>query len=124
MPRLQRLPREKVRKNKPLKGIPLVAVPKKQSLLGRASVGFAVLSVFCIAVEWLLRMQPGVAASEYGWHLRQYLLPTQFFAALLGIACAAFSFGLSSRRQRDAVVGLILSLVVLTGWLVLRVYFK
>ncbi|MBY0522423.1 MAG: hypothetical protein K2R98_03455 [Gemmataceae bacterium] len=104
-----------------------VAAPKPakgQSLLGSMSIFFALASLFLMGVEAMLKLQAAHGASAALDYLRTYLLPGQLFGAILGFACGVFSFGLSSKRQRNAVLGLILNVTLIGGWFVLRTYLK
>jgi len=117
-----RLP--KSNRKKPGKRLLLRRVPKPQSFLGTASVGLALLGMFLMAVDLLLKLQTGQGAAAAFEYVKIYLMPAEFFTGLAGFVCGVFSFGLSAKKQRNAVLGLILNAAVLAGWIFLRSYLK
>lgn len=118
-----RLPRL-TRKKKTGKRHVLRRVPKPQSFLGTVSIGLAVLGLFLMGVDTLLKLQTGHGAAAAFEYVKIYLMPAEFFTGLAGFICAVFSFGLSSKKQRNAILGLILNTSVLVGWFFLRTYLK
>jgi len=98
--------------------------PLGQSFLGKVSIFFALVSLFLLGVEALLKFKASQGSTVAFDALRPYVLPGEVFGTLIGFACGVFSFGLSSKRQRNAVLGLILNFSVLVGWFVARSYLR
>ena len=117
-----RLP--KTTRKKSGKRLVLRRVPKPQSLLGSLSIALAMLSLFLMGVDGLLKLQAGQAAAATFDYLKTYLMPAEFFGALGGFVCGVFSFGLSKKKQRNAVIGLVLNSAILVGWFFLRSYLR
>jgi len=131
MPRVQprppsghrfRLP--KSARHKTGKKLVLRRVPKPQSFLGTLSIALALLTLFLMGVDGLLRLQSSHGAAAAFDYLKTYLMPAEFFGAVAGFVCGVFSFGLSKKRQRNAVIGVVLNISILIGWFFLRSYLK
>jgi len=106
------------------KRLVLRRVRKPQSLLGTMSITLALIGLFLLGVDALLKAQTSQAATEAFESFKNYLMPVEFFTGLAGLMCGVFSFGLSSKKQRNAVLGVILNVGFLIGWFVARNYLK
>jgi hypothetical protein len=99
-------------------------VPKPQSFLGTLSIALALVTLFLMGVDALLKLQSGHGAAAAFDYMKTFLMPAEFFGALAGFVCGVFSFGLSKKKQRNAVLGLILNAALLVGWFFLRSYLR
>jgi hypothetical protein len=77
-----------------------------------------------MGVDGLLKLQSTQAAAAAFDYLKTYIMPAEFFGAVAGMVCAVFSFGLSKKRQRNAILGLVLNGALLIGWFFLRSYLR
>jgi hypothetical protein len=111
-----------VRKKRTRKSVAPQAVPTRQSFLGSVSIAVAMLCMMAMAVDAFLKASPGMSTlAEYA---KDYLRPGEFIAAVAGFAIGIFSFGLSSKRQRNAVIGVVLNVLLMGGWFALRIYLR
>jgi hypothetical protein len=131
MPRVQPRPPSDYRfrmpkstRKKSGKRLVLRRVPKPQSFLGTLSIAVALLTLFLMGVDGLLRLQSSQGAAAAFEYLKIYLMPAEFFGAVAGFVCGVFSFGLSRKKQRNAVIGVVFNLAILIGWFFLRSYLK
>jgi hypothetical protein len=99
-------------------------VPKRQSFFGSLSLTVALLCMLAMAVDALLKLQASQGMSTLSDYAKDYLRPGEFIAAVVGFALGIFSFGLSSKRQRNAVIGVILNVLLMGGWFALRIYLR
>jgi uncharacterized membrane protein len=106
------------------KRLVLRRVPKPQSFLGTLSIVLALMSLFLMGVDGLLKLQSGHGAAAAFDYLKTYIMPAEFFGGIAGFVCGVFSFGLSKKRQRNAVIGLVLNGAILIGWFFLRSYLR
>jgi hypothetical protein len=95
---------------------PKTSVKTRQSWLGSGALFFGLLGLFVLSVQGILWLQahhgsPGAMRLVITWVSRVEIL-----AGILGTLLALLSFPFSARRQRNAVLGLLLSVAVIAGW--------
>jgi len=94
----------------------------RQSFLGTLSLTGALFGLLLLALQGMVKLMVGPKASVFIHQLVYWLALSEIGIAGLAFFLALFSFIFSARRHGNAVLGLLLSLAVVAGWVVFGNY--
>jgi hypothetical protein len=100
--------------------VPRPPVELRQSWAGTLSLVLGMFALFCLVVQGILMLQENMGARGAWRMFMPWVTRGEMLACLPGTCLALLSFPFSSRRQRNAIIGLLLSVTVLAAWIWLK----
>lgn len=92
----------------------------RQSLLGTLSLGLALLGLFLMLLQLILKLQASQGMLETYRTLKPWLVRGEALSLMAALFVALLSFPFSSKNQRNAIIGILVSATVLGSWAALN----
>lgn len=91
-----------------------------QSLIGTLSLGLGLVGLFLMLLQLILKLQASQGMLEVYRSFKPWLVRGEALTLMAALFVALLSFPFSSKNQRNAVIGILLSCTLLGSWAALN----
>ena len=91
-----------------------------QSLLGTISLGLALVALFLMLLQLILKLQASQGMLEVYRSMKPWLVRGEALSLMAGLFIALLSFPFSAKNQRNAIIGILLGCTLLGSWAALN----